>query len=1009
MGMRWLRAVLLLTIGACSHQGGVQAVVARGSTDTPPPPVEVLATPPEYVVADASGKSVVGLGKDGVGVLVDGLRVVLTGGSMRVGKDLADPPLVSGEKLPAWMGPGFVFWSTTSIYLAETFDGPLQPAVGFPSEIDEIRFGPKYTLVRANSGQRWLVDLKTGARRAASPPGVADIAAGPDGRAVALMEFGAVRVTGDGGTTWTDVSTQFHAPVEELRTTEDGEVWVVPQSGPVGRIDAGGRLSLVDKAPEVQLATLRPKDSRWNNSDTPIRRGLSGGVADGDRIAIVVVGGSVARVDVGSGQIVSMSQGKLPPDANCEAVRAPDEIVFACARRGGSSFVASHVLSDKAPVIEQSFAAGGAFYAGDDGGLAYGASCTGKPSTGAVCVRTPGGVWQEYDVGPNADAGTGGSADVARWIPRSDGSVWGLVSGSSPGLWDVRAGSFHPLTGDPLHAPPARYYRRSSFSARDGRVVDRTWSVTGTGTLRGWSDNGLTSFELRLDGAVSTSPFSFEQAQTAGPFAFAQAQGRAWQSTDRGVTWTEVQPPPYGLKAEMDIRSCSALGCDLGKWYRIGWNAAAPTPRPETVIARAPPHVQPATLPRLSCKPAGVPVTTAISRSEASPEDLGLGAARLPTSSDGGETAYFRVAFTRLRINPAHGEEGAVEDEDSALRMLLHGYQTDSGSSGHFTVMGPSKDPLSLRRSVSFVAPFDPAAAVKRSSFGILELVAAARTVGLTSSDVLAEDPSNANVATLVLAIDPAAPADMLWTSELGMVGATRGAGRPKVTMRPPSTDTAWPASAAWLGADDLALLELDASGQGHVLRWSGNAITSLFDVIAPPRPDLYPANPDAIALGPKNEIALLRTTSGEEPPSESAPALLYSPGQPPTPLAPWTTLTVESDPACKGDPGYRAIVHTTKPWLQLPAELTRAEARMVARVKWSATRVCLEAVEVRSPQVQVTVTMRGDSPNAKASSIGVDVETWTVARFAGAATASRVGVIPGIEWRQGLSCTLAR
>lgn len=1009
MSMRSLPAVLLLTIGACAHERGVPGVVAHGGPDTPPAPLEAPAAPPQYLVADAAGKAVVPLDKDGVGVLVDGLRVVVAGGSMRVSKDLADPPLVAGQKVPAWMGAGFVFWSSTSIYLAETFDGPLQPAVGFPSEIDEVRFGPKYTLVRASSGQHWLVDLKTGARRPASPASVSDIAAGPEGRAVALLEFGAVRVTGDGGTTWTDVSAQLQGPVEELRTTDDGEVWVIPQSGPAGRVDAGGRLSLVDKAPAMKLATLRPKDPRWNNSDTPIRRALSSGIPDGERIAIVVVGGSVARVDVGTGQLVSISPGKLPPDANCEAVRAPDEIVFACSRRGGSSFVASHVLTDKAPVIEQSFAAGDTFFAGDDGGLAYGASCAGKASTGAVCVRAPGGVWQEYDVSPNADGGTQGGADVGRWIPRADGSVWGLVPGANPGLWDARTGAFHPLTGDPLSAPPGRYYRRSSFSSRDGHVVDRTWSATGTGTLRGWSDNGLTSFELHLDGAVSASPFTFEQAQTAGPFAFARTQGRAWQSTDRGATWAEVEPPPFGLKAEMDIRSCSALGCDLGKWYRIGWSATTPAPHPDLVVARAPPHVQPAALPLLACKPAGVPTTMSVQRSGSSPEDLGLGAARLPTASDNGEIVYSRGTFARAAINPAHGEEGSVDGEDPALRMLLHGYQTDSGSGGHFSVMGPSKDPLTLRRSVAFVAAFDPAGAVRRTSFGIVELVAAARTVGLMSSDVLADDPSVANVATLVLALDAAAPADVLWTSELGMVGATRGAGRAKVTMRPPLTETAWPASAAWTGADDLVLLELDASGQGHVSRWNGNAITALFDVLAPPRPELYPANPDAIALGPKNEVALLRTTSGEEPANESAPALLYSPGQPPTPLAAWSTLTLADDPACKGDPGYRAILHTTKPWLRLPAELMRNDARMVARVRWSTTRVCLEAVEVRSPDAHVNVTMRGDSPNEKTSSIAVDVETWTVARFAGGATAGRVGVVPGIEWRQGMSCTLVR
>jgi hypothetical protein len=35
-------------------------------------------------------------------------------------------------------------------------------------------------------------------------------------------------------------------------------------------------------------------------------------------------------------------------------------------------------------------------------------------------------------------------------------------------------------------------------------------------------------------------------------------------------------------------------------------------------------------------------------------------------------------------------------------------------------------------------------------------------------------------------------------------------------------------------------------------------------------------------------------------------------------------------------------------------------------------------------------------------------VENWIVARFAGSASAARVGVLPGVEMRQAMSCTLA-
>jgi hypothetical protein len=70
----------------------------------------------------------------------------------------------------------------------------------------------------------------------------------------------------------------------------------------------------------------------------------------------------------------------------------------------------------------------------------------------------------------------------------------------------------------------------------------------------------------------------------------------------------------------------------------------------------------------------------------------------------------------------------------------------------------------------------------------------------------------------------------------------------------------------------------------------------------------------------------------------------------------------------------------------------------MVARVKWSDKRVCLEGFEVGLPAASVRV--RG----AEAQD-ALQISTWLVAR--GAAFA-RVGVGEGFEWRQSLECSIA-
>src|SRR5204863_1442762 len=138
--------------------------------------------------------------------------------------------------------------------------------------------------------------------------------------------------------------------------------------------------------------------------------------------------GNVARIDVLTGAILAFAPGKLPPDASCEAVRAPDDIIFACARRNGTAFVASHVLSDKSPTMEVSFSSAGQFYASDDGGLAFGGSCGGTKPGAVVCVRNSSGGWAELELDPLTQALDGGvpSMDVARWIPRADGGAYAL-------------------------------------------------------------------------------------------------------------------------------------------------------------------------------------------------------------------------------------------------------------------------------------------------------------------------------------------------------------------------------------------------------------------------------------------------------------------------------------------------------------------------------------------------------------------------------------------------------
>jgi hypothetical protein len=85
-------------------------------------------------------------------------------------------------------------------------------------------------------------------------------------------------------------------------------------------------------------------------------------------------------------------------------------------------------------------------------------------------------------------------------------------------------------------------------------------------------------------------------------------------------------------------------------------------------------------------------------------------------------------------------------------------------------------------------------------------------------------------------------------------------------------------------------------------------------------------------------------------------------------------------------------------PWVRLTnPELRVAEAPMIARVRWTTKRVCLEAFEVEAPSVNVRVSGTGASEL-------VAVATWLVGK---GSTFARVGVGDGVEWRQALECSI--
>lgn len=1016
-------ASIVMLLSACA-----QACAHEELRFPVPPEVEKEAplsvrSPPSYIVADPSpfrpNLVPIPLRPPGTyGLIVDKRRLVLSDGEPRLAPDATPDAIAGVSKLPARWGGGFLFWTANTIYRAVAFDSTLIPLVRVPDTIEAISFAPKSLLVRTHNGERWGVALPSGERVPLSPLGLADVQALDDGRAIAFDDRGAVFTSLNHGVRWNDVTAQVRSTPTKVAIVDE-ELWLHEASGASSRLEPFGTLSWFDRAPIETPIELRPRDPRWRGVDTPLRTVFKGGAALDESTAIVVDSGDVVRVDVRTGAVLSVVRGRLPADAACEAVPVPGDILFACTSRmsNGSAFVASHTLASEAPTIEQTFAAGGKFFSSDDGGLAYSGSCQGissstVASTPVVCVRLPGGRWEERDLAALPGDSGASSVEVARWVPRADGHVVALVVSPNVGVYDPSTAELRPLPKEVQevlsrgysHRPGATKtvrYGRYKRSFGTSNVVDSSWSYGSDGVLRGWQRGG-DIVSISQDGRLTRSPYELDIV-VFGPFGVGRSEdNRLYQSLDHGASWVEVAPPPAGVES-IELVSCSSAGCDLGSFYRVGWSSRTPRTEPPTIASPSAPEIRRSRAVELSCRPRGASVSRMIPRTVDSPEDLGLGAQRLPVSHDRAEWSYLRTSLARGIVSPVHELTAGEGDGLPSLRVLFSGYAT-STDGDRITVAGPNKDPMALRRGISFVAPFDPSGTIVRTSIAMAEVVSAGHRAGMTTEEILQEDLTESGLVVPLVTPEPNAPSYIaIHNVDRGMLAVFRG-DRARVSIRP-SQNSANVVSGVVLGSaatsDEMAFLEVDSSGGGRVFKVGGGGVSELFEVGAFPDELLYPANPDALALGPKGELAIVRTPSGSDPPSTLDPAFVVAPGAAPEPLGPWSTLAFADDPACKAEVGgYRTVLQIVSPWIRVATPDLRVEDYpMIARVRWTSKRVCLEGVEVKLPSVPLRLALAEETEP-------LSVASWLVGK---GSTFTRVAIGEGIEWRQPLECSIVK
>lgn len=547
--------------------------------------------------------------------------------------------LLGGFAVSEAHGGTYLFWSQSRLFRASAFTGPLTPVPLGTSDAAEtairgIRHGLRAPVLMTDSGLR---ELLPGAKAATPFPdaGVTDIAAIDSQRAIRMDVFGRTAWTTDGGKTWNEAMHITGAGVRAIGASLE-EVWfetnqgrsILRKEGPLGEPE-GQSYRYVDYARPFQLSfrgTRADRDDQylWGYRDAqPLQAAVLSGVQISENEALGVMRGTVSRVDLKTGRVISVATDWLPSGIECQPLRLGEDVLFACSWDDQSGSYVLRMNGNSPPVMERLFTDEGMYVADDAGGFGYTGSC--KPEQKYVdperyysgrygryydgdegeygrvepvlCVRRGADDWVERRISLDADS------SLFAWIPQKDGNAVALVRGQGRGamLPDVTRGSqreqeqnavrvvrvFPSIQGWTWPQQQARAYYGRGGSAP--LLIDRRYRVLDDGTIVGWLGGAnedryqptqkWAGGMLHTDGRTELFELPKEPRAMAvtGPWGVLTTNdGAMFETQDRGRTWRAAGSA--SLLPGTLTGGCSSLGCSFSTGVKLGWGAASPAP-----------------------------------------------------------------------------------------------------------------------------------------------------------------------------------------------------------------------------------------------------------------------------------------------------------------------------------------------------------------------------------------------------------------------------------------------
>ncbi|TKD03821.1 hypothetical protein [Polyangium fumosum] len=386
-------SVALAAFAACSTPP------ARPSASAPPPaPLratpaatpEPLLGPARYVLAEGVGVSFDEAGRASAlprpePAIASGNRFLLDGGLVLA--EARGPETLYGfRSLPARLGGGYVFWSDTRTYHADTFLGELRPLAQIAAEggarpwLDTLVLRTDLGLLELDPRAPTPTVRRTDLARFAE-------AFSLDGKhGVRLDAFGRAEITTDGGKTFRDLTAERGVRVFNVGEGASGRLLLYPNRGgypPTLALDPAAGLVPFVVAPQNDLGvgmTPYAVDDPLPTSRQLAPSELAGAVFAGARLpggrALVTREQSVRVLALATGQVLddAYSLGVAEPYAHCQPLTRGADVLLACTHPHGA-----HVLAlrddPSAPRLEATFPEPSTFIAGLGARFAFTGRC----------------------------------------------------------------------------------------------------------------------------------------------------------------------------------------------------------------------------------------------------------------------------------------------------------------------------------------------------------------------------------------------------------------------------------------------------------------------------------------------------------------------------------------------------------------------------------------------------------------------------------------------------------